>query len=153
MTFLDRAASLEERLQRGHHVSSDEHVDAPQRFEDRFVLHTRRPWGERYLDGRLYLHVHVAAGIDRFDGGKTGYWCVGFYHPLKGRKGAGEDTGVSRSAGVEKDAGEMRHRRMQQAVLVDAVKVTRPREIGPAGMRVRPPHRAGGLHETTTPHP
>jgi MFS family permease len=36
--------------------------------------------------------------------------------------------------------------------LLAAVQMTRPLEIGPPGMRARPPRRAGGLHEATPPY-
>lgn len=118
---LDRPES-QEGGERRNNITFDIGVDHLQRFEDRFILHTRRPLAKRYIEGGLYIHAHFACWIEGRDQTEPSYWCVGIYRPVKGFDSPGTNNEV-RFLGIDAEPGEARDCRMQQAVLVDAVQV------------------------------
>jgi hypothetical protein len=113
----------EVRHQNGKYIADDVCIDPVEGPQDRFILNTRRPLGERYSEGRLYLHVHLETRIERNGLGNMGYWCVLFHRAGKGLDySAAEHSEVSRPSHIEKHTRERRDYRVQEAVLTNSVQ-------------------------------
>jgi hypothetical protein len=120
---------LKVRGQRGNHHATDVHAQFGQDPCYWVTSHKGSLWGESYVQGRLYLHVHLSVWVDGMDSPDPTYWCVSFHRSAETFDQSGTDTpNISEFPNLPEGARERRHGGVEESVLVDAVKLMKDPE-------------------------
>lgn len=128
-----RPWSRQERSQRGDDGPTDVQVHIGQRSHYRLSALDGGFWGERYVQGRLYLHVHFSVWVDEMHPPDATYWCLGFNGaPQTLNQPRSDAADVLESSYVPKRSGKDGNDGVQEAVLVDAVQLMDdPKRVAP----------------------
>src|SRR5439155_22557948 len=81
-------------------VNHDAVVNRDQHWKDRFVLHGRHSLAEGYVQGRLYLHLHLLVVI-KGSNRESRDWCVGCYRTSEGVDNARSQQVVGGLANIQ----------------------------------------------------